>query len=62
MTQFFTSGSQRIGVSALASVLPLEYSGLISFRIDGFVLLVVQRALESSPSVQFSSVHSLSRV
>ena len=47
MTQFFTSGSQRIGVSALASVLPIEYSGLISFRIDWLDLLAVQRTLKS---------------
>ena len=39
MNQFFPSGGQRIGVSASASVLPMnEYSGLISFRIDWFDL------------------------
>ena len=32
MSQFFVSGGQSIGVSASASVLPNEYSGLISFR------------------------------
>ena len=42
MTQLFASGGQSIGVSASASVLPNEYSGLISFRIDSFDLLIVQ--------------------
>ena len=40
MSQFFTSGGQSIGVSALASVLN-EYSRLISFRIDWFDLVEI---------------------
>ena len=51
MSQFFASGGQRIGVSALASVLldipPPEYSGLISFRIDWLDLLAAQGTLKS---------------
>ena len=75
MSQFFTSGGQSIGVSALASVFPSvrvfsstsvlcitwpkywsfsfsispsnEYSGLISFRMDWWDLLAVQRTLKS---------------
>ena len=43
MNQFFASGSQSIGVSALASVLPR----LISFKIGGFVLLAVQGILKA---------------
>ena len=35
-----------------------EYSGLISFRIDRFDILVVQRTLESSPTPQFKSTNS----
>ena len=42
MSRFFASGSQRIGVSASASVLPNEYSGLISCRMDWLDPLVVQ--------------------
>ena len=42
MSQFFASGGQSIEVSALASVLPNEYSGLISFRMDWLDLLAVQ--------------------
>ena len=45
MTQFFKSGTQSIGVSALASA--SEYSGLISFRVDWLHLLAVQRTLKS---------------
>ena len=46
MRQLFTSVGQSIGVAA--SVLPSsEYSGLISFRIDGFDLLAVQGTLKS---------------
>ena len=47
MSQFFTLGSQSIGVSASASVLPMIYSGLISFRIDWFDLLAVQGTVKS---------------
>ena len=36
-----------------------EYSGLISFRTDGFDLFAVQRSLESSLAPQFESISSL---
>ena len=45
VNQFFASGGQSIDVSALASV--LEYSGLISFRINWFDLLAVQGTLKN---------------
>ena len=45
VSQLFTSRGQSIG--ALASVLPVEYSGLISFRINWFDLLAVQGTLKS---------------
>ena len=38
MSQFFPSGSQSIGASDSASVLPSEYSRLIPFRTDCFDL------------------------
>ena len=52
MSWFFASGSQSIGVSASASVLPMnihsdEYSELIFFRIDWCDLLAVQGTLKS---------------
>ena len=42
MSQFFTSGSQSIRVSASVISPCNEYSGLISFRIDWLDLLAVQ--------------------
>ena len=54
----FTSGGQSIGGSA-SVVSPFnEYSGMISFRIDWFDLLVVQQT-QSSPGSQFKSINSL---
>ena len=47
MSQFFTSGSQNIGVSASASVLPMTISGLISFTVDWLYFLAVQGTLKS---------------
>ena len=47
MSQFFESGGQSIGISASASVLPIEYSGLIFFRTNWFDLLSVQGNLKS---------------
>ena len=47
MNQFYVSGGQSIGVLASASVLPNEYSGLISFRMDWLDLLAVQGTLKS---------------
>ena len=47
MNQLFTSGGQSIGVSVSASVLPSEYSGLMSFRVERFDLLTVQGTLKS---------------
>ena len=47
MNWFFTSGGQSIGILASASVLPKEYSGLISFRMDWLDLLAAQGTLKS---------------
>ena len=44
MSQFFASGDQSIGASTSASV--LQYSGLISFRIDWLDHLAVQGTLK----------------
>ena len=46
-SQFFASGGQSIGISASASILSIEYSGLIPFRMGLFDLLVVQGTLKS---------------
>ena len=47
MNQFFPLGGQTIGASALASVLPINIQGLISFRMDWLDLLAVQGTLKS---------------
>ena len=47
MSQFFTSGSQSIGVSASASVLPMNTQDWFSFRIDWLHLLAIQGTLKS---------------
>ena len=48
MSQLFTWSGQSTGVSALASVLPMnEHPGLISFRMDWLDLLAVQGTLKS---------------
>ena len=47
MSQFFASGGQSIGVSASASVLPMNIPGLIYFRIDWLDILAVQWTLRS---------------
>ena len=46
MSQFFASGGQSIGISASASVLPMNIR-LIYFRIDWFDLVAVQGTLKS---------------
>ena len=66
MSWLFASGGQSIGASASASVHWIfneispsdEYSGLISFRIDWFDLLAVQRTLKSL--VQHHGLKSIS--
>ena len=47
MSQPFSTGGQIIGASASASVLPMNNSRLISFRIDWFDLLATQWTLKS---------------
>ena len=57
MSWFFATGGQTIGASAL--VLPVNISGLISFRIDRFDLPAAQGTRqESSPASQFKIINS----
>ena len=51
MSQFFASGGQSIGVSASASVLPVNIQ-------DWLDLLAVQGTLKSSPTPQSKSINS----
>ena len=60
MSQLFTSGGQSIGVSASASILPMNTQ---DFRMDWLDLLAVQGTLKNLLLIfQFSSVQSISRV
>ena len=57
-SQFFASGGQSIGVSASASVLPMNTQDW--FPLGWMDLLAVQGTLkESSPTPQFKSINSL---
>ena len=47
VSQIFAWGGQSIGVSALASVLPMNTRDLISFRMDWLDLLAVQGTIKS---------------
>ena len=47
MSQFFALGGQNIGHLSISPF--SEYSGLISFTVDWFDLLAVQRTLKSLP-------------
>ena len=49
MSQFFTSGGQRTGLSSFHISPSNEHPGLISFRVDRLDLLAVQRTLRSLP-------------
>ena len=59
MSQFFTSGGQIIGVSALASVLPMNIQDW--FPLEGLVgsPCSPRDSQESSPTPQFKSINSL---
>ena len=57
MSQFFTSGGQSIGVSASASVLPMNIQDWLPLGFR-FNLFVVQGTQESSPTPQFKSINS----
>ena len=48
-SQFFESGGQSIGVSALSMSPSNEYSGLISFRMDWLDPLVVPKDSQEFP-------------
>ena len=47
MSQLFTLGGQSIGISASASVLPMNNPGRISFRMDWLDLLAIQETCKS---------------
>ena len=55
MSQFFTWGGQSIGVSALASVLPMNTQDWSPLEWTGWISLYSE---ESSPTPQFKSINS----
>ena len=58
VSQFFTSGSQRIGVSASASVLPVNIQDWSSLGWTGWISYSPRDSQESSPTPQFKSINS----
>ena len=58
MNQFFTSGGQNIGVSASASVLPMNTQDWSPLGWTGWISLQARNSQESSPTPQFKSISS----
>ena len=58
MNQVFTSGGQSIGVSASASVLPMNTQDWSPLGWPGWIFLQSKDSQESSPTIQFSSINS----
>ena len=58
-SQFFTSGIQSIGVSASASVLPMNIQDWFPLGWTGWISLPSKDSQESSPTPQFKSINSL---
>ena len=59
MSQLFTSGGQSIGVSASASVLPMNIQDWFPLGWTGWISLLSKDSKESSPTPQFKSINSL---
>ena len=58
MSQFFASGGQRIGVSALTSDLPMNIQDWFPLGWTGWISLQSKGLSGSSPTPQFKSVNS----
>ena len=58
MSQFFTSGGQRIGVSASTSVLPMNTQDWSPLGWTTWISLESKGLSESSPTPQFKSIDS----
>ena len=59
MSQLFAWGGQSIGVSSSASVLPMNTSGLISFRMDWLISLQSKGLSRVFSNTTFKSINSL---
>ena len=58
-SQFFASGGQSIGVSASASVLPMNIQDWFPLRLTGLISLQSKGLSKSSPIPRFKSISSL---
>ena len=58
MNQFFTSSGQSIGVSASASVLPMNIQDWFPLGLTGLISCSPRDSQESSPTPQFKSINS----
>ena len=58
MSQYFTSGGQSIGVSASASVLPMNIQDWFPLIWTGLSPFSPRNSQESSPTPQFKSINS----
>ena len=59
MSKLFSSGSQRFGVSASASVLPMNIQALFPLGWTCWISLLSKGLEESSPTPRFESINSL---
>ena len=59
MSQFFASGGPSIGVSASASVLPMNIQDSFPLGLTGWISLQARDSQESSPILQLKSINSL---
>jgi len=59
VSQFFASGGQSIGVSASASVLPMNIQDWFLLGLTGLISCSPRDSQESSPTPQFKSINSL---
>ena len=59
MSQFFTSDSQSIGLSASASVLPMNIQDLFPLGLTGLLSLQSRDSQESYSAPQFKRINSL---
>ena len=54
-----TSGGQSVGVSASASVLPMNIQDWFPLGLTGWISLIYRDSQEPSPTPQFNSINSL---
>ena len=57
-SQFFTSGSQRIGASTSASVLPMNIQDWFPLWLTGWIPCSPRDSQESSPTPQLKNINS----